>query len=215
MAKATTGILMGGLSGKAGTVVFVRGALGDTYVRTRVRPRNPRTPAQMQLRAFMTEAGQVWRGMTVAEVAKWKDYAKVAGGDNRNNAITLFTGLAVKFRQAGGTGPIPVAPPSQRFTGDGIRVTADTPAPGRLRFTASGANTADVLTELLVQPLPSPHRSPTQRLFRPLSFVGFTPGSLSFEATLPAGFYGCAVRFVKASTGQMSDFVPLGVVTVS
>lgn len=215
MAKATTGILMGGLSGKAGTVVFVRGATGETYVRTRVRPNNPQTEAQMQVRGYLTEAGQAWRNMTTAEVRNWQSYAETLGPPSgRHNAITVFTGLAVKYRQAGGQGPIPVVPPTQRFTGDGIRVVADSPSAGVLRFSASAPNAEGIVTELLVQPLPSPHRKPMPRRYRPAAFVGFAPGNLTYDVPLRPGFYACAVRFVKSSTGQMSGLVELAVVTV-
>lgn len=214
MARATTGVLMGGMTGKAGTVVFVRGASGSTYLRPRVRPRDPQTPAQEQVRRYMAEAMRVWRSLTVEQARAWDRYAESLGGDAPRRAVTAFTGLALKFQQAGAPGPIPVLPPEQDFTGDGIGVAVDSPFSGVLRFMATGPNAAGVVTELLVQRVSSLHNKPTPRAFRPAAFVGFESGSLSHEVALRPGYYACAVRFVKASTGQVSGLVGLGSVAV-
>ncbi len=84
-------------------------------------------------------------------------------------------------------------------------------APG-VTFTASAANAPGVLTELLLQPLPSPNRTPERRAYRTRAFVAFTPENLSATVPTGPGAYAAAYRFVDAATGQTTALVTLGTV---
>ncbi len=79
-------------------------------------------------------------------------------------------------------------------------------------FTASAANAPGVLTELLLQPLPSPNRTPERRAYRTRAFVAFTPENLSATVPTGSGPYAAAYRFVDAETGQTTALVTLGTV---
>lgn len=117
---------MGGLSGKAGTVVFVRGPGGATYIRPRVKPRDPQSPAQSTLRRYLSRAAQAWRELDLEEARQWALYAakldRTIGGGPRQPR-NVFSGLAVKFLLVDPDREIPRVPPVAGFTGDGIVVT--------------------------------------------------------------------------------------------
>ena len=59
--------------------------------------------------------------------------------------------LAARFLQVSPAGTIPLTPPASAFNGDGCTVTAAGGA-GKVTFTASAANGANITTELLPQP---------------------------------------------------------------
>lgn len=55
MARVYPSVVSNGLSGKAGTVVFVEGETG-VYIRPRTVPANPQTPAQTAVRSQFAHA---------------------------------------------------------------------------------------------------------------------------------------------------------------
>ena len=82
-------------------------------------------------------------------------------------------------------------------------------------FTASGANAANVRTELLLQALSSRKRTPYPRGYRSKGCVAFAAGALTSNVATAAGFYAPAYRFVHAQTGQEMPLVTLPVVQVT
>lgn len=73
-------------------------------------------------------------------------------------AINVFVALATRSLQATPDGTIPTFPPDGTFEGDAITLpTAPDPAGAGITFTASGANAPDVVTEILLQRLPTPN----------------------------------------------------------
>lgn len=76
MAKVLYGIIGAELRGKLGGAVFSRNRYG-AYVRNKTSPVQPRSPAQMLIRAAFTQISQAWRDILIpAERAAWDDYAK-------------------------------------------------------------------------------------------------------------------------------------------
>ena len=137
------------------------------------------------------------------------------GGIPRHPAPqTLFIGLTAKFLQVAPHGVIPQTPPTRAFTADGITLAAGSKM-GTVTFTASGPNGANVVTELLLQPLAHLYRAPKSNLCRPAAFVNFAGGSLSHRVSAKPGAVAVAVRFINSATGQPSEFVKLGAVLVS
>ncbi len=114
-----------------------------------------------------------------------------------------FVALTTKFLQVTPAGTIPTTPPSRGFAGDAITILATAPsASGAIRFTASGANSANVKTEFLIQPLKNSNRTPSAKCYRSKGFFGFVSGTLSKDIGLPQGSYAVGYRFVNAATGQ-------------
>ncbi len=111
-------------------------------------------------------------------------------------------------------------PPSPGGVGEGLDspfrdpFVPDAPEGTGATFTADRANSAGVVTELLLQPLATGARRAYRDKYRAQGFVAFAPGSLS--ATVPAlpGWHACGVRFVNAATGQATPVVELGTVLV-
>lgn len=124
-----------------------------------------------------------------------------------------FTALAAKFLQVNpGVIDPPRLPPTEAFGGDAVRVTVAA-EPGGVRFSADRANAAGVVTELLLCPLRSRHEVPRPRSYRGQGFVSFGSSLSKFVPALP-GPYACGVRFVKTATGQASEVLVVGRVTV-
>jgi hypothetical protein len=214
MAKLKGTAVACGLSGSAGPVVFVSLPGGGTVVRERTAPRDPRSPAQARWRGLVARAAALWRTLTPEQAQRWRDYAEAAGEGReggRPNASGLFVGLAAKVWQIDPEASPPLEPPVQGFLGDGVLVAA-AGEPGAVRFVAGGPNSAGVVTELLLQSLPSRLARPQKGRDRHRGFVAFAPGSL--EASVPArpGAWAASVRFVLAATGQSSALVRLGTV---
>ncbi|MBS1723230.1 MAG: hypothetical protein JSS66_09795 [Armatimonadetes bacterium] len=220
MAKAELSVALQSLKGKAGTVVFVKGRDG-TYIRPRVTPANPDTPAQQQVRTNLRKSATAYKNLTTAQVDQWKSYAQTQQIDNpptgkhpKKTAIDAFVELAAKFLQVNPTGTIPVTPPTSSYAGDSITMTA-TAGTGKVTFTASAANTLGTKTELLLQKLPAKNRTPQKGAFKSYGFVAFAVGSLSQDVNVPPGYYAAGYRFVNTSTGQATRLQTIGVQQVS
>ncbi len=81
--------------------------------------------------------------------------------------------------------------------------------PHNVTFTASAPNAPGVITELLLQPLPSPNRTPKPRDYRTQAFVAFTPENLTATIPVEPGCYAAAYRFVDPATGRSTMLVAL------
>lgn len=219
MAKVAFSAEIQDLRGKIGNTVFTRARNGAT-VRARVNVSNPRTSAQTAVRANLARASAAYKNMTPAQVQAWRAYAStqtrrdpITGASYTPAANTVFTGLASKFLQNNPAGAIPVTPPASAFGGDALTVIASE-VNGTVLFEASGPDTANVKTELLLQPLKSQNRTPTAKGYRTRAFVAFAAGALDHNVPVPNGFYVPAYRFINALTGQDTELVTLPVVEV-
>jgi hypothetical protein len=208
------------IRGKAGTDVFMKSKTGP-ILRKRVQGSNPRTAAQNAVRGNLARATVTFKNLTPAQAAPWAGYAltvtrhhPVTGRAYHPSPIAAFSALAAKYLQINPAGAIPLTPPAAAFAGDGITVTA-TGAAGQVTFTASGANTANVRTELLLQALPSRKRTPLPHGYRTKTFAAFAAGALSANVAVPAGFYAPAYRFVNVQTGQETLLITLSAVQVT
>ncbi|MBV6459437.1 MAG: hypothetical protein HONBIEJF_02585 [Fimbriimonadaceae bacterium] len=204
--------------GKLGGMV-VAGSRTGPIIRRRPRYERPVSIDQRSAIDRMREASSVWSTLSAAEAAAWRDYAAgqqhadpVSGLSYAPTAITVFIGLAAKVRQIDPAAGIPRLPPVGEFLGDAIQISA-AGHPGEIVFTASGPNSAEVVTELLVQRLANERRKPTKR-YGSAGFVRFEGGSLSAILEAEPGWYACAWRQVERTTGRMLRLMPIGVVEV-
>lgn len=219
--KARLSMAFQDLRGRDGTVVIAKGRSGLKLTPWKA-PTNPRTTAQTQVRSYLSRATALYKAMTQSQGNAWRAYGAT---QVRTNPVTLetytltginaFVELTTKFLQLNPTGTIPMSPPTTKFNGDSITVTASSSAAGTITFTASGANAAGVTTELLIQPLPSLQRKPGAKAYRHAAFKAFASGSLTQNVSVPAGYYAAGYRFVKASTGEATEIVALPVTTVA
>lgn len=106
MAKVKFGMMMTDASGKLGGQVFSKNRSGS-YVRTKVTPSNPQTPAQQQIRATLGAISSAWSGLTDAQRASWNgavnDWKKTdIFGDLKNpTGKNLFTSLNINLVSVG------------------------------------------------------------------------------------------------------------------
>lgn len=221
MAKFKLNGAFSGASGKLGNIVFGKAKGGYAVARDKGVTTNPKTAAQLSVRAAQTKSSQIYKNMTTAQVQAWTNYAatlpqvsKKSGIKRKVSAINAFCALADKFLQVNPAGTVPLTPPTTAFTGDNITLTA-TAGTGSITFTASAANAVGVKTELLLQPLKGKNRTPVAKGYRTKAFVAFVSGTLTSVQTVPTGYYAAGYRFVSIATGQETAIAPIGVQTVA
>lgn len=218
MAKARTGALAGAVSGRVGNVVFADTPHG-TVIRELPEQSRKISEAQAWVRMRLGRASAAFRAMTIEQAAAWRTYAeglnagmpesRTRGGISAQQA---FNALTTKLLQIDPQAEIPLLPPSEPFGGDAL-VFALAPAPGGVEVSVDRANAPGVVTELLLQRLPSVHCRTYMQRYRTAGFFGFGSG-LSTVLPCAAGVWAVAARFVRAGTGQAGPVMELGVVVV-
>ncbi len=204
--------------GRMGDLVVVQLKNGQA-LRGRPTYRRRSSPAQQGASGRLTQATAAWNGLTADQAQAWNRYAatverhgSLSGEAYTPTGFCTFTGLATKVLQANPEASIPVDPPTSAFEGDSVLVAAEA-AEGAVRFAASGANAAGVVTELMLQKLANVRRKPTTR-YGSAAFVAYAQGALAHDVPVEPGVYACAYRFVRAATGQATLPQPVGVVVV-
>ena len=220
MAKAKLGVLFEELHGKVGNVV-VEMIDGEANVRPLPKKNDPKTPLQLTARRNFSSASKLFKNtLTIEQQAAWRAYAKAnpvlnidSGKRRALNPVAMLNSLTSKFLQINPGGTPPVNPPAFGFGGDPLTLSVSTDD-GAITFTASAANSAGVKTEILLQKVPTFGSPAYGKEYRSKEFVAFAVGSLSTTLFIPGDYYAAAYRFVKVSTGQMTDLVPLGTYTI-
>ncbi len=207
MARVQMSVLSEALSGHAGNVVFVDSKYG-TLARPRVKPTDPKSPAQMSMRSVFAEAARAYRKLDAQTHAKWQSYAgsqvkiqPTTGEAYHPRAIALFTALAGKRIQAGASLPASFAPPAGPWVppNGAVSVTA---IPGAIRLASEPEPIpSNARLELLLQPLPHELRKPVIPKMRTRAFLDLTL-SPTVDVPVEPGVYGVAVRWIDLETGQ-------------
>lgn len=212
MASVRGGIV-GQIGGKLAGAVLVRLPDGQAYLREHVLPRNPRTPAQIEARNRYGRAMQAYRDLGAAEMAAWQAYAEglARDGERSPRAVEVFVALATKLLQALPDAVVPTLPPDSPFVGDGVNV-GPSAGVGAVVFAPDAANREGVVTELLLAPMRSAGTRPNAHAYRHRAFVAFSGPGEAFSVSAGLGWWACAVRFVRLSTGQATPLVRIGAV---
>lgn len=217
--KAKLSMAFENMRGKTGALT-VQGGVTGLRVKSNSPVRNPKTAAQQQVRQNLSRATEVFKTLTQAQFDQWKAYAQahprtdpVTGQTYVLAPSAIYNGLAAKLLQMNANATIPATPPVSPFGGDGVTFQA-TAGAGKITFTASRANTLGVTTEILLQPLKSPFRTPSSSAYRTKDFNVFGP-VLTLDVNVPPGYYAAAYRFVRIATGQASDTIPIGISQVT
>lgn len=219
MAIIRLNCLAAGLKGRVGNAVFVQ-TPGGTVVRNLPQTFDPQTEAQIAQRERLAQTARAWQSLSPDAVERWSDYAlSLARRDPATGQIRaprpmgVFTALYGKRLQIDPGALPPLFPPDAPFLGDGIAVSVEG-REGAVAFVASGPNAEGVLTELMLQPLVGPNRRSYGEKYRGRGFWAFESGALEHLVPADRGWHACAVRFVKASTGQTSALAVCGKVLV-
>lgn len=207
--------------GKHGGTVYSRTRSGH-IARARVKPKNPRSDSQTNVRALMAAGARFAKASDPADVLLWKDYANgitrhqsVSGAAYHPSWITALTQLYIPFFLADPGGTFPDTPPTTPYTGDSITLEA-AGGVGEIVVTGSAQQTAGQTTFIYLERLASQNRTPTAKEGK-LSSVAAVPAT-PFEVTigsLTPGFYVVRAKFVKKTTGQESNIQTLGTVEVT
>ncbi len=219
MAKVRTGLLAPGVSGRVGGVVFAQTPQGTVLRERPVRRSKPTGAMQTSMRR-MTRVAAVFRTLSAEQAQAWRNYARTLNPAQAESAVNqgpsgqqLFNAYGLKLLQIDASAEIPVTPPSGPFFGDGVGVSASA-VPGGLSFVANAANRPGVLTELLVQRLPSVQCRTYLSRYRTAGFVGFSSAGEGTFVAASRGAWAVGVRFVEAGTGRMMGVIEIGVVEV-
>lgn len=210
--------VVGPISGRLGGVVFADTPWGMT-MRELPDPSRKVSAAQTEVRMRLARASAAFRAMTLDQAAAWRAYAAALNGDlpqsSRAGGISAqqaFNALTTKLLQIDPEADIPLTPPSDPFGGDALTFTL-APAPGGVQVTADRPNAPGVVTELMLQRLPSVHCRTYLQRYRTARFTAFDSG-LSVVLPCGPGVWAVAARFVRASTGQTVATMEIGVVEV-
>ena len=238
MARWIAGPLGGEMTGRVGNAVLVRDP-GGTILRDLPRRNDPQTPEQRAFRARQTRAARAWQELEPEAVADWTQYAPQMGMRPMNAFTTLYKVL-LRLDPAAPVPLVPPARPffgdvieiglspqlPLHLEGDAsgpVRTAFASPSSAdpkteplgegepSVRFAASGANAAGVVTELLIQPLASRHRRTYPERYRHAAYMTFT-GAETVAVAAPEGWVALAYRFVNRATGQVTALAELGVV---
>ncbi|HEY1645386.1 MAG TPA: hypothetical protein VGF75_03285, partial [Candidatus Saccharimonadales bacterium] len=122
--KVTWGMMITDGSGKLGGHVAAKNR-GGNYVRTKVKPSNPKTPAQQDARNRLSTFSQNWRGLTEDERLAWNNatanFPEVKNGkviylSGQQLYVKLNSNLSVAGQTAIDTPPLPAEMPSLALT---------------------------------------------------------------------------------------------------
>jgi hypothetical protein len=208
--KASLSMAFNDLRGKAGTVVVSKGRSG-LVIKPKTVAKNPQTPAQQVARENLSRAAQAFAKLNASQIQQWKFYAeqhpktnKVNGESYAPTALNVYTALATKILQVNPSMILPSVPPATDFNGDTIKISIGESHAGALTLESTGPNGSGVITEILVQRLASPGRTPYAKNFRTNQFYNWNP-TQTLDIELLPGYYAIAYRFVKINTGQTSN----------
>lgn len=162
----------------------------------------------------MKQASETWNTLSCAQAAAWNQYGESLirhsafdGQAYRSTGFNAFVALSVKILQMDPEATLPMSPPQGEFLGDSILLSMGTTS-GAIVFTATGANSPGVVTELMLQRMPNIRRK-VGKQYKAEAFVAFTAGSLSHILPAEPGAYAGAYQFVEASTGRVTGILPL------
>ncbi|MBL8059612.1 MAG: hypothetical protein JNK63_02720 [Chthonomonas sp.] len=212
MATVRPNPLLTDLRGRLGNVVFVPQPNGIIQLREHVPARNPRSVAQMAWRDAMRLAGRAYQDLTQDEHAQWKAYVESLPTEQERalRTVNVFIKLSARFLLINPEGKIPRLPPKKEFLGDNLQISICETRSGVI-FESCSSNSEDTMTELLVHKIASANNRTYDEKFRSKGFTSFQDSEF---VELPAGWFVCACRYVRPSTGQFGAITEVGRVRV-
>lgn len=179
-AKIKFTAFMADARGSVAGTVFSKNAYA-AYVRTKVSPVNPQTPAQQAIRQFFTQISQAWRGLTELQRKLWNQNAvnynrtNVFGDQVQLNGFNLFKQLNQNLLFTGETLLSDAPTPQAVFGFTSASLIADTTT-GDITLTYAPAIPAD--TKVIV--------SATTQLSAGVNFVKSELRSIKIAVTADA-----------------------------
>lgn len=219
MAKIRESALIEGLSGRIGNRVMVPMPSG-TIVRGRPRYKRPLTEVQIAANERLALIAKAWNELTPEQADAWRKFAKSLARRDQftmtnypSTAYMAFSQLSLKFAQMHPGQPLPTHPPTEPFDYELPTVTV-TPTPGGILWHSTTPNLPGNTTELLIEHLANPRRSPKGRP-NSLCFHQFTVAQPTVQTLLEPGTYVAYERVCHLASGQSWGLEEIGLVTVS
>jgi len=199
-------------SGKIGGHVASKNR-GGAYLRTKVTPTNPNSPAQAGARALLASLSTGWSGLTEAERDSWngavKDYATTdIFGDIKNpSGINLYVKLNANLIAAGEaaltTAPSKMEVPFSAI--DTVDFDNGTPGDSAINFADSALDTE--IVQIRATPVVSAGTSFVKNLFRDIVYAAVGGANVGYGTEYVA-------KFGTPSVGQVF-YVSVAVITAS
>lgn len=236
MALIQTGNGVAQISGKVAGNVFSRNR-GGAYVRNRVKPLNPRSNSQANVRARLGVNATGWRVLTAAQRLNWEGWAATHPILNRLGAQVILTGSQAyvqinNARVANGDATTASTVPGEPvFTPDIIDVNTaliiDISTPTVIATLGAGAVAGQILN-IYATPFVSPgiaNAQPLMRLIASYTLVAgdITLGTVDFQTQWAAKFgaftgnegRSIVMRITEYDEGQYSVPVQISGVAVA
>lgn len=221
MAKIKFTAFMADARGKLAGTVFSKNK-GGAYVRTKVTPSNPRTIAQVAVRAIFSALSAGWRNLTETQRNAWRqitrDYMRTDqfGDQKELTGAQLYNSLNMNLTNAGASQISSPLPPQgaklQTITNAGIDV-----AEGHTATTVAFSPGLDPSEVLVVEATPpvSPGKANVENLYRKIGHSD--PGDTSplvfernYEDVFGVPFADAVVylraKVVNTNTGEASSY---------
>jgi hypothetical protein len=199
-------------SGKIGGHVASKNR-GGAYLRTKVTPTNPNSPAQAGARALLGTLSADWSAITESQRDSWNSGVKDFGstdifGDIKNpSGINLFVKLNANL-MASGQSQVASCPAKQEIQFSAISsVVFDVSTPASSVITFAGAEYDDAILQIRATPVVSAGTSFVKNLFRDIAYITGADGEATFGTEYVTKFGG-------PTAGQIF-FISVAVVTSS
>lgn len=169
------------MAGKIAGTVYSRNK-GGAYARTWVKPTNPKSSAQLAVRAILTALSQAWRGLTAAQRAQWD--AATANFKTKNrlgDSITLTgNGLYVQLNKnlSDINQSLISVPPVPTAVGYLSAMTlAAAEGAGTIAVTFTAVDDTDTAYKVFATPALSPGKSSAGTEYRQIGYSGAAEAS--------------------------------------
>jgi hypothetical protein len=221
MAKLGNFLQVTDIRGSVGGNVFSHARNGGT-LRKRVKPRNPRSTAQLNVRALMTAGARAAQALSSTNKALWVTYANsltfhnpVTGAAYTPTWMQAYMQTYVVLFLFNAAATTPTTAPTTPYSGDTITLSA-AGGSGSITVTGSAASTTGQTVFIYLTKLKSANRA-----------IPAAPGKLTSKIAIPStpfqivmsslapGTYAVKYRFVKTATGQAGPLNSLGTFLVS
>jgi|TARA_R110000868_G_scaffold8547_2_gene44154 hypothetical protein len=199
-------------SGKIGGHVASKNR-GGAYLRTKVTPTNPNTPAQAGARALLASLSTGWSELTEAQRDSWngavKDYATTdIFGDIKNpSGINLYVKLNANLISSGQTAltsaPMKVEIPFSNIAS----ATFDVSTPASSAITFAGSELNGEIVQIRATPVVSAGTSFVKNLFRDVHYDDVTSGVADYGSNY-------VTKFGTPAVGQIF-FISVAVITAT
>lgn len=157
--KYVPGLLVGQLSGKAGSTIASHNRNGS-FLKVRTIPTNPNTDAQQAVRNRLAAASAAWRGLTSGQRAAWNAYAtEVVLYDRQGVAYTptgqqAFVSVNINTYTYSGSGTITTAVPIADAPAALLTMTVTAESASSLLSIAYTATPLGASTKLVIEATP-------------------------------------------------------------